>query len=398
VNSSSSSARTQVRTQAQTLSLAILAWLLAVAPSLLHAETDPDDSDTPAYEGYLGWDQALVPRALGHGIVSIVARFPRSLADADLTLTYDTDTAALSVERAASKSWLWNTALRAQGAAAGLLIDYFERGVRIEERGFYASYLEGTAGLEFQASPHTLRWNLSTKRWVFFRADDAVRSDYQLPSDQWALSQSSEYVFWNIAFDPSWSDWHRTIQRTSGFAAGARLTFEGRLGNRPWGRITDGRNKGEKLQGFIEQWAAGGVFLSPRVRLQMREELRWSWRDDDLNRTRVGGTNRYVVRIGGMPWASFLSSRHVFVHAGPRVALAPDSEIGLEVDGGWMADPGRVGARDEIGLLYGVQAFVDWRPDELWQLDLRLGWSPAQRWLNGGPYFNLYASLGRRWE
>ena len=120
-----------------------------------------------------GADAWVSPEFGGHGY--ILASYQRDdvLQKMDVNLTYNTDTLQLTGRGLElGKSLKLGAFLKGQALFAGLLMDYYQQGLRVPERGFRASYIQGGLLLETNTQgPVFLELELGGRRWFFGSMD-----------------------------------------------------------------------------------------------------------------------------------------------------------------------------------------------------------------------------------
>ena len=347
-----------------------------------------------AIDAFVAGDVWPTPEGGGHGIVYLGWRWqaPFGLVYAQ----YNTDTLTAGVTGLCLTNDLCVGAqLKGQVGFAGLLPDYYVDGQRILNLGFSASYLSAAVHAQYRTADRLfLTFQSRARRWFFARTG-STRSDFPLPKDTWVFEQQLDLTWWSFAPDPSTQDPHRPSWRLTGLGFGLQANFHHRLDAPSWG-IAD-RNTPDRNLFFIRQWAAIGIPIGTRVRLQLTERGGWGWSEDDLTRARIGGLNPYVVPIAGVPWAGFLAGRYLAGQATLHFNVGGDIEVGPQFDVVTLRDIRR---RDEdaFGWAMGVGAFVDVRWGR-WQGELRAGYSPdASGWQTNTPHLSVYGLLGRTIE
>ena len=371
------------------------AALVALAPRI--ASSEPDRHEAYAF---LAGDIWPAPQAGGQGIAFLGWRWRGSSLTA--YATYNTDTVRLGVDAVCiSDRACFGAEVRGQLRFAGLLANYFVDGQRIAAFGLSASYLAATLQGRFRPLD---RWHVhlrsTARRWFFGRTD--TTASVILPPDTWAFEQQAHLTYWAFDPDPSAREPHRPSWRLRGFGFGLQANYHHRLDARPWGVGVDespspsvaGRNRPDRNLAFVRQWAAIGIRLVDRWRLQLTERAGWGWGQDDLTRARIGGLNPYVIAIAGVPWAAFIADRYFAGQATLHYRLFDDVEVGLQLDAVGLRDIRRVD-NDALGAAVGVGAFADARIGP-WQGELRIGYSPdVGGWQADGPHVSLFVLVGR---
>ncbi len=287
---------------------------------------------------------------------------------------------------------------------AELLSDYFRRATLDPARAFNASYVQ--LGTEWKASlprSNYLGFTAAAKRWFFSpskKTDDA----FVLPPEDWVVHLRLDYTYWGCKADCARWRRHRLFPRVTGLAFGVSLRADLRADGRAWGALdpavfapVDPRNHPGGASAGVRQWLRAGWQLHPRVRTQVLQMSGWGEREDDLVRARIGGTNPYHIPLAGAGWSTFLAERFFTVQWSWHFRVYREIELGVLGDVVVVADELREGHPGQVGVHAGVGAFLDfrWGP---WQVDLRGGWSPTQRWLGPTGNFTAYVGLGYAWD
>jgi hypothetical protein len=350
-----------------------------------------------------GGDLGFTPEVEGHGFGLADLRRPDMWHGGDFHLQYNTDTLQVGLERIElipGKLQLWVIA-RGEAIFAGILRDYYQRGLRIPERGFDASFVHLLSYLQYHPAPgHTLELRGAVRRW-FFGAGGQTAEDFVLPPETWVIEPRVAYQYWNV--DAPSSEWepHRFFPRIEGIS----LRIVGRLDYRtdtaPWGAQIGGRpdprNRPDDAILIVRERLDAGLQVGPLVRLQLQQHARWGEGEDDITRMRVGGMNPYVVAVPGLPWASLLSGRLLAAQGSVHVALGSDSrhELGLLVAGGAFNDIRRQGNLDSFGGAGGLAPFADLRFGP-WQIHARFGWAVPTEWQRNDPHLSGMVTFGAR--
>jgi hypothetical protein len=345
----------------------------------------------------------LSPEVGNHGWVLVDAR-GRGLTrrGGDVHLFLNTETLQAGVENVpiAGERLQFSAAVRAEAALAGVLADYRVQGVRLPERGFWASYGYAFAALKWlPGGSHSVELVAAGRRWLFARVDGGTSPNLQLPPDAWVFEPRIRYTYWAVT-SPG-EEWQAQVAypRIRGFATGVELGLDVRSDTQAWGAlagVADLRNRPGDVILMARQWLRAGSQASPRVRLQLEESASWGRGEDDLTRPRVGGMNPYVVPIPGLAWPSLLSERHLAAQASLhlRPSLRLPHEFGVAVACGVFNDVRRVGALDTYGGAGGLAAFTDLRFGR-WQAYARAGWAFPVSWLPG-THVSVLAGVGVR--
>jgi hypothetical protein len=350
-----------------------------------------------------GGDLALLPEVGGHGFALFDAVGRDVVGDGDLHFLFHTDTLEAGIERVPLADGRVTVGLAARGEFlfAGILRDYYERGDRIADRGFNASYLAFVPKLQWHvAGRHTLEVTTTVRRW-WFGPSDATAPDLVLPAEAWVFEPRLGYIFWKI--DAPSEEWeaHRLFPRITGFAFGVWVGLDVRTDARPWGAVIDGaldpRNDPGRAILTVRQMFRAGFEAGPLVRIQIEESASWGEGEDDLSRNRAGGMTPYVVPIAGLPWPALLCERllagQLSLHL--RLGRESDQELGLLVGGGAFNDIERDGDLRSFGGAGGAAIFSDLRFGPV-QIHLRFGASFPADWQADPPHLSMFAALGSR--
>ncbi|MBC7793719.1 MAG: hypothetical protein H7Z43_08420 [Clostridia bacterium] len=348
----------------------------------------------PALTGYAfgAVDTSLTSGAGGHGMIFAGTRIP-DVATGTLDLWLNTDTLHARLgEIELAPSVVFGAQLDGEAIFAGILTDYYAAGVRNRARGFNASYLAATADIALSVGRHTFKQALTGRRW-FFGRKSGTRDDFVLPDTGAVFEERISYWFWSLDDEPSLREWHRTTQRLRGLAFGVEGGVDVRQNDSPWGAIDDPRNRPDRTIVRVRQWFLGGLALGDDVRLQLREWAGAGAQEDDLSRTRIGGSNPYAVPLVGAPWPAFLASTYAAAEISVPIRVGDSVEVGLLADGAAIIDRERNGS-GRFGGVAGVGAFVD-IPVGTWQFDVRSGWSPDTHWQTNAPQISGFLAIGR---
>ncbi|MEC9400125.1 MAG: hypothetical protein VYE40_00680 [Myxococcota bacterium] len=344
----------------------------------------------------------------GHGYGLLTYQRDDLVREADIDLTFNTDTLILS-----ARDFKLDDTIRLGGFVkgearfAGLLIDYYEQGDLAKERGFSAGFIQGAAQLDVKDAPVFLQLELGGRRW-FFQPLETTTPDLVLPPDMWVFEPKLRMTYWKIAHDASISDPHRHYWRVRGWGFGAELGSDYRENWRPWGQVEDAALNGEQRNNAGEQpiygraWLRAGRQLHDRFRLQASLFMALGRGEDDLTRVRVGGMNPYVVSLAGLPWASYLPENFGTAQLSTHVRLFADHEVGLLVDHMQLseADARRTdytATTDGLGAsLQGIGLFGDFRWGSGWQVHARAGYAFPSSYLAQNPHTNVWFSLGKQ--
>ncbi len=331
----------------------------------------------------------------GHGAILLGGRLDGLPRDARLELEFNTDTLSVGVENfRLNDDWWAGARLSGEYLFAGLLTDYHQRGEFIEGRGISASYFGGTAHVTTRREDHLFVRFEWTARRHFFDELETTGANVVLPPTTTIHSPRMRLTWWDFDYDPSHDEWHRPLRRYSGVGFGLAFGVDHRDVARRWGDLRNGRNTPSRNSGVAEQWFRIGVPFARHWRFEFVQESGIHTSPDDITRRRIGGMNPYVLPVAGAPWASHLADQWVGASAKQRVAVHRTVELGVRADAAWLNDRDRTG-ESAFGGLYGVAAEIDWRPQDVWQVDGRLGWSlPTDAWASE-PHLGVYLGVGR---
>lgn len=331
------------------------------------------------------------PEFVGRGWVTFEALGSGVVGNGDLRTYWNTDKIHVGIERLsfARGKLAFFAFVEGEILLAQLLRDYFERGLKIREFGFNASYVLLSPRLQwYPGKRHTLELLIPVRRWWFYASGDTSTA-YELPPDTWSFEPRIGYVYWNVRSDANALEAYRPYARIEGVAIGVRAGFDLRSESRQWG-IPDGRNDPAAVIYITRQWLRAGWQFAPRARLQVGQWGSYGWGEDDITRERVGGTSPYVVPIPGLPWTGLVSERLFSSQVGVHLRTKPDSphEFGVLVAGGAFNDVRRTGALGRFGGTGGVALFADLRfgAERNYQLNAHLSYGFPVEWLLDSPY------------
>jgi hypothetical protein len=342
-----------------------------------------------------GADFAFVPEITGFGFVLFEARGVDKVGKGDVRLLYNTDTIHLEIERIPlGHDFELSVALRGELGFAGLLHQYYQQGLEVSGRGFWASYVVLLPKLQWHvADHHTLEVLTNVRRWFFGNRD--TDDNYLLPPDTWVFEPRLGYIYWKIDSPAEEYRASKLFPRIDGVAVGASVGVDVRSDVRAWGVVGDGRNEPTKAIWSLNQWLRAGWETGARFRLELQETFNWGWNQDDITRLRVGGLNPYVVIVPGLPWSANIAERLAIAqlsgHIRPKASKP--QELGILVSGGTINDPRRQGALDSFGGIGGLALFTDLRWGR-WQVYARVGWAFPTNWLLDNPHLSGFVGLG----
>lgn len=351
-----------------------------------------------------GVDARLSPELGGHGYGLLAYDLEGLPADSRLSISYNTDTVRVQLDRLRFASGVLEAHFDAafEFTFAGLLPDYFRRGLIDPERGFNAGYYFFGGGLKANLPRNNyLDLSIHARRWVFSR-NERTSEELVLPPDLWAIETRLIWTYWKLRDDPSITERHRLFPRVRGVAFGVELGLDLRNESRPFGALdpeeftpVDPRNSGETTILLFRQWLRAGVQVSSNVRVQVAQWMGAGQGEDDLTRARIGGTNPYVVPLVGAPWAALLADLFVAVELSVHFRFWREMEFGFLADGLTMRDSQRIGEK-EMDFFGGLGGFIDLRFGAF-QLDVRGGWTPSFATSDTG-HFNIFAAFGWQWR
>lgn len=348
-----------------------------------------------------GGELTLGPQLTGHGWASFDSVGEGIVGNGNLRLFYNTTKLHAGIERLtfSDGKLAFFGFVEGEAVISQLLNDYFERGRRISEFGFKASYLLVDTKLQWYPADHqTLELIVAARHW-WFGPRDSTSAAYELPPDTWVFEPRIGYNYWKIDVPAHEWEAHRIFPRIEGIAVGITGGFDLRSDVRTWG-LDDGRNDPGKVQYSISQWLRAGWRLGPLVRLQLDEWGNYGWRQDDITRRRVGGVNPYVIPVPGLPWTGLISERLLAAQLGLHLKAKESSphEFGLLLGGGAFNDVTREGALSVYGGAGGVSLHSDLRfgPTGRYQVNIRVSYGFPAPWLLDPPYFAGLLAFGAR--
>ena len=197
-----------------------------------------------------GGDFALVPEVTGFGFVLFEATGEDKVGKGDVRLLYNTDTIHLEIERIPlGKDFELSVALRGELIFAGLLIQYYQQGLRQSGLGFNASYVVLLPKLQWHvADHHTLEVLTNVRYWLF--GSKNTDPNYLLPPNTVVFEPRLGYIYWNIDSPGEEYRASKLFPRIEGVAVGASVGVDVRSEVRPWGFV-GGRTKRSK-QGDLD--------------------------------------------------------------------------------------------------------------------------------------------------
>lgn len=380
----------------------LLAVTLAVLAGAPRSEAESDRTHRVALAA--GFDGVVVPEFTGHGYGLVAYDLEGLAAGSHLGLSYNTDTARVSFDRIRfANGWLEAGAHGTyEFMFAGLFTDYFRGGQLDPGRSFNAGYLEFDVYLKGNLPRDSyLEIALAAQRW-FFDRNSGTDAALTLPPESWVIKPRLRYTFWRLTDDPSLREAHRPFPRARGAAFGVELGLDYRTAASPWGALdadqfdpVDPRNPGEPVVLLFRQWLRAGWQLHDRVRLQVAQFAGTGMHEDDLTRTRLGGSNPYVVPLAGAPWAAVLAGTFISAELSLHVRIWRELELGFLAQGAAVEDLQRIGEND-LDFVGGLGAFADFRINAF-QIDLRSGWTPSLRADPMG-HWNVFLSFGWQWQ
>lgn len=388
----------RIRISALFSSLLVVAAASFSAVAVAETPSQEDRVDVYVGAGVGAWPS---PQAGGHGWGIAAVAVEEMPGDARFVATFNTETLSLEyLDVNLARDLRLGVRLKGEFGYAGLLPDYYRRGLLEPARGFEASYAEAHAHLKWLfASSQSIEMHVDGRQWFFNRLDP-TSDELTLPANHFMTIPSLRYVFWSVEQDPSISQMHRPFWRVRGLAFGASVELIHHTNASAWGAraesfdIRDRRNDPDRLASSFQQWLKAGKQVVPGARVQFAEWAAWSEGVDDLQRDAVGGMNPFVVPVAGLPWASLLSERYLLTQLSLHFRIWEDIEAGVLANAGGVSDLRRVGALNELGAVAGFGGFVDARIGQ-WQADLRVGWSPDFNWQESSPHIGLLLAVGK---
>lgn len=344
--------------------------------------------------GVEAWNSDSAP---AHGALLVGWDGPTGWKGGRFAAEFNTDTLRLYYTGLRFGALQLETMLGGEYALAGLLMDYYQDGLRQPERGFKAGWVQLAQRFKAEVLARTfLELELGGRRWFFDTLDD-TGPDFVLPAEHWSFEPRLRVTWWGLRGDPAWGDRHRVYPRHRGIAFGGEVGADLRSTTRDWGALDDAdpgrRNQPDDVVLVAKQWLRAGWQLHPRVRTELVERAAFGAGQDDLVRDRLGGLSPYVVPMAGAPWASWLSQTHLSGQWSWHVKVADDLELGPLATATVLTDRARVGDSDAVDAIFGVGGLVDWRHGP-WQVDLRGGWSPTVSELSDQTSFSAWLSVG----
>lgn len=341
---------------------------------------------------------SALPEAAGHGAVLVGV----DIAGRDAlrgTILYDTETLRLGVDgiRLGERFHLGFDAA-GEFAYASLLPDYHIDGRLVPERGFAASHAGGGATLTWSPGrKHFVRARAGGRYWVFGELPDTAAA-FVLPEDRAVGEFSIDYTLWSVHEGSDFSERQRAFPRLRGVALHVGVNGWVNSTHAAWGARdatvfdpVDRRNDPARAAVRPYLHLRAGTAMHPRLRWQVDHRAGHGGGEDDITRTRIGGMNRYVVPIGGMPWGAVVSEKFASGEWSWHGAVGEDHELGFAAAGVFVTDPQRTGDSPSE-MLFGLTAFADLRFGG-WQVDARVGLSPTVP----GDELGVSALLGVGW-
>ena len=223
----------------------------------------------------------------------------------------------------------WWSGLRAQSFAGGMQIAPWTDGAPAPERALRAGYLEASSGVQLYGPHGTYAGADYTARYWFFGRMPTTTEP--APAAETLLTPGL----------------HAGIYRES-----------------------------------IQAWICGGIDLrrgplSPHLHTEVRLEPGWivapviqlragvAAAQDDITRTRLGGSTPYAVPLAGAAWAEWWVEDYAAARAG----------VALHVENLVVHAVGDVAVFDDTDPVAGFAARTRWTPSRLF-VEAELGWSP----------------------
>lgn len=370
----------------------VVAIVMGLAPSIAHA-----GEWQGAVQG--GGNFNFAPELVGRGWVAFDAVGLGVVGDGDLRMFWNTDKIHVGIERLsfAKDKLAFFAFVEGEILLAQLLRDYFQRGLKISEFGFNASYVLLSPKLQwYPGKNQTLEILLPVRHWWFYEKSDTSPL-YQLPPNTWVFEPRIGYVFWKIDSPASEYGANRVFPRTQGIALGVQGGLDLRSRSQAWG-IADGRNDPGNVVYVVRQWLRAGWQFVPLARLQIDQWGSYGWGEDDITRNRVGGTSPYVVPIPGLPWTGLVSERLLSAQVGMHLKAKATSphEFGVTVAGGAFNDVTREGKLSTYGGTGGLTVFADLRfgKEGRYQVNAHASYGFPTVWLLDAPYFAGLIAFG----
>ncbi len=324
----------------------------------------------------------------------------------DLHVYYNTETIQVGVERVplGSSRLEFSAAVRAEGWLAQVMRYYFRDTLRVDGRGFFASYVLAQSSLKWlPGGRSSVELQVGARRWLFARdeAEHGTDPSLVLPPDTFAIENRLRYTYWDINIPGE--EWEAQVlfPRLRGLAMGVELGVDVRTDSRSWGTLSntadDGRNRPGGAIVMPRQWLRAGSQLTRSLRVQIEQSASYGFGEDDLTRVRVGGMSPYVVPVPGIPWPTLLCERLLAGQASLhwRPSQRYRNEFGVIVGGGAFNDPRRTGALSTFGGAGGTALFADLR---IWRFQayLRAGYGFPAGGIASPPHFSGFVGLGMR--
>lgn len=383
------------------LRIAVRSLQAVLALSCFASSASADDA--PEWDGVVaaGAEFNVSPEFVGHGWVLLDARGRGVVGNGDLVLYYNTTKVHVGIDRLAfaNGKLAFFAFAEAEALLSQLLTDYFQRGRRIFEFGFNASYTLLSTKLQWYPGKYQTLEVLAQARYWWFQTNSRTSDIVVLPPNTFVFEPRIGYVFWKV--DASSREWeaHRLYPRIRGVAVGVSGGVDVRAKTAAWG-VGDGRNTANRAIYTVRQWLHSGWQFVPLARIQVDQWGSYGWNEDDITRNRIGGVNPYVIPVPGLPWSGLISERLFSAQLGFHIRAKESSphEFGVLVGGGAFNDVTRENALDTYGGTGGVALFGDLRfgPEERWQLHTRLSYGFPVAWLLDGPYLAGLLAFGAR--
>lgn len=332
----------------------------------------------------------------GHGILLLHYLQKYDNNKKTFQLVYNTDTLQFSFDNRLSTQWAWGVWLKGEYAFSGLLPDYYKKGELVKEGSLNASFIELENHIVYYAAKHSVKLSAFVKQW-FFDKNDTTGQEFTLPNDFFSLTPEFIYTYWSVNHDKSIDDPHRLFKRVNGLMVQLRSGSTIRNKTNRWGFITTQNNRinnAKKISYHIKETISFGVKLLNVINLRILQNFYWSEYSDDIFHERLGGISPYVDQIGGLPWAAFLSSKHITIHPAIVASLFKKHELGLYFDIAYLEDVERTGSRS-WDLINGLSVYADLRIKD-WQFDIKGGFSLPNKNLEKDLYYSIYFALGKK--
>jgi hypothetical protein len=337
--------------------------------------------DFSAFFGGEFWDSTT---ASGHGIVSVRTDFSDLARGSRGYIDFNTDTLNVGIDKFdIGGHAVAGFSLTGEAGVSNLLTDYFYEGDNDPSRGFFASYVRGSAWVKFNPAERLyVLVNGVARRWFF---DPTAMTDpaFVLPKVSLAIEPEVQFTWWALSDDSAWQHPHRLFPRLNGWAAGlgARGIFFSDV--KPWGEVTtdESANERENLPSesmfILSQWLLLGRQLGHDTRIEFAETASYMNGEDDLYRSVIGGMSPYSVNVPGVPWGYFHGDDYLAVSGrmARRFWTSVDIEVGPTFGAISLRDESRTG-EDLFSSHYGFGLYADIRVGS-WQYELRGGLSPS---------------------